>query len=92
MPMHVRFLVVSMSMSKSILMLRQHKHEPEHDYRRENGHEHEHTVNKALRNSDVDNGGANQTTGGLEISYSHVLWFRATVVNIDIWRIPTWLF
>ncbi len=46
---------------------------------------------KASRNSDVDNGGANQTTWGSENSYSHVVWFCATVVNIGIWRIPTWL-
>jgi hypothetical protein len=49
------------------------------------------TVKKAARNSDVDNGGANQTTWGPENSYSHVLWFCATVVNIGIWRIPTLL-
>jgi hypothetical protein len=47
---------------------------------------------KAARNSDVDNGGANQTTWRSENSYFHVLWFCATVVNIGIWRIPTWLF
>jgi hypothetical protein len=47
---------------------------------------------KASRNSDVDNGGANQTTWGSENFYSHVVWFCATVVNIGIWRIPTWLF
>ena len=47
------------------------------------------TVKKASRNSDVDNGGANQTTWGSENSYSHVVWFCATVVNIGIWRIPT---
>jgi hypothetical protein len=47
---------------------------------------------KAARNSDVDNGGANQTTRGPDNSYSHVLWFCTTVVNIGIWRILTWLF
>ncbi len=52
----------------------------------------EHTVKKASRNSDVSNGGANQTMWGSENSYSHVVWFWATVVNIGIWRIPTWLF
>jgi hypothetical protein len=51
-----------------------------------------HTVKKASRNSNVDNGGANQTTCGSENFYSHVVWFCATVVNIGIWRIPTWLF
>jgi hypothetical protein len=50
------------------------------------------TVKKASRNSDVDNGGANQTTWGSENSYSHVVWFCATVVNIGNWRSPTWLF
>jgi hypothetical protein len=40
----------------------------------------------------VDNGGANQTVWVSENSYSHVLWFCATVVNSGIWRIPTWLF
>jgi hypothetical protein len=50
------------------------------------------TVKKAAWNSDVENGGANQTTWGSENSYSHVFWFCATVVNIGIWRIPTWLF
>jgi hypothetical protein len=50
------------------------------------------TVKKAARNSDVDIGGANQTTRVSEISYSHVLWFCATVVNIGIWPILTWLF
>ncbi len=50
------------------------------------------TVKNAAQNSDVDNGGANQATWGLENSYSHVLWFCATVVNNGIWRIPTWLF
>jgi hypothetical protein len=39
------------------------------------------TVKKASRNSDVDNGGANQTTWGLENSYYHVVWFCATVVS-----------
>ncbi len=50
------------------------------------------TVKQASRNSDVDNGGANQTTWGSENSYSHVVWFCATVVSIGVWRIPTWLF
>jgi hypothetical protein len=50
------------------------------------------TVKKAARNSDVDIGGVNQTTRLSEISYSHVLWFCATIVNIGIWRILTWLF
>jgi hypothetical protein len=50
------------------------------------------TVKKASRNSDVDNGGANQTTWRSENSYSHVVWFCATVVSIGVWRIPTWLF
>ncbi len=50
------------------------------------------TVKKVSRNSDVDNGGTNQTTWGSENSYSHVLWFCATVVNIGIWRIPAWGF
>jgi hypothetical protein len=50
------------------------------------------TVKKASRNSDVDNGGANQTMWVLENSYSHVVWFCATVVSIGVWRIPTWLF
>ncbi len=52
----------------------------------------QHTVKKVSRNSDEDNSGANQTTWGSENSYSHVVWFCATVVNIGIWRIPTWLF
>jgi hypothetical protein len=51
-----------------------------------------HTVKKASQNSDVENGGANQTTWGSENSYSNVVWFCATVVNIGIWCIPTWLF
>jgi hypothetical protein len=46
----------------------------------------------AARNSDVDNGGTNQTTLGSENSYFHALRFCATVVNIAIWHIPTWLF
>jgi hypothetical protein len=41
-------------------------------------------IMEASRNSDVDNGGANQTTWGSENSYSHVVWFCATVVNIGI--------
>ncbi len=56
------------------------------------GHVTIYTVKKASGNSDVDNGGANQTTWGSENFYSHVVWFCATVVNIGIWRIPTWLF
>ncbi len=50
---------------------------------------------KETRNSDVCNGGANQTTWGSDNSYFHgvhVVWFCATVVNIGIWRFPTWLF
>jgi hypothetical protein len=39
---------------------------------------------KASGNSDVDNGGANQTTWGSENSYSHVVWFCATVVSIGV--------
>ncbi len=41
---------------------------------------------------DVDKGGANQTTWGSENSYSHVLWYCTTIVNIGICRIPTWPF
>jgi hypothetical protein len=51
-----------------------------------------HCKKKASRNSDVDNGGANQTMWVSENSYSHVVWFCATVVSIEVWRIPTWLF
>ncbi len=47
---------------------------------------------KAARNSDLDIGGANQTKWGSENSHFYVLWFCATVANIGIWRIPTWLF
>ncbi len=50
------------------------------------------TVKKALQNSDVDNGGANQPTQGSENSCSHVVWFCATVVSIGVWRVPIWLF
>jgi hypothetical protein len=50
------------------------------------------TIKKASQNSVVDNGGANQTTWGSENSYSHVVWFCATVIDIEIWHIPTWLF
>jgi hypothetical protein len=39
---------------------------------------------KDLRNSDVDNGGANQTRWWSENSYSQVVWFCATFVNIGI--------
>ncbi len=49
-------------------------------------------LKKLRENSDVDIGGGNQTTRVSEISYSHILWFCATVVNIGIWRILTWLF
>ncbi len=41
------------------------------------------TVKKVVRISDVDNGGTNQTTWGSENSYSHVLWFCVTNVNIQ---------
>jgi hypothetical protein len=56
------------------------------------GAEQDYTVKTGSRNSDVDNGGANQTTWGSENSCFHVVWFCATLVNIGIWRIPTWLF